>query len=588
MEIGHLLVISHDEDLARSVRRYLRDWATFHMTQLVPPPTDTINEDPELRAAIARADAVILETQPGAPAVAAALVETCRSAAPFAPVLVIDRLGDADASVRAMRAGASDCLRPGQISAKSLRRALGNAMEKAGIQHQLHLRDLLLDSIEECVFTVDRSWRITTMNRAGETLLGVKREDAIGRTCCEVIGHSLCSEGCPLLTSVFAGQSSEARVVRRRDDLGREVPLSVKATPLRDASGQVIGGLSTLRDLTPVENVRKAARERHAFADMIGKSEPMRALFASLPAVARSGSTVLIEGPSGTGKELVARALHGLSERAEGPFVPVSCAALPDELLESELFGYRAGAFTGALRDKPGRFAAAEGGTLFLDEIGDITPGMQTRLLRVLQERAYEPLGSNEPVRADVRIVAATHRDLEAAVRAGRFRQDLYYRLRVVRLDLPSLRERIVDLPLLAQAFLEECCLLQGKSIFGFTEAAMVKLLEHDFPGNVRELRNAVEHAVTICDRQLIDVAHLPRELRSAGLAGALGRTPGRDSLKQMERAYLEQLLRKHGGSRVAVARELGVHPTTVYRKIRSLGADVPETDGRSRAAGQH
>jgi PAS domain S-box-containing protein len=438
------------------------------------------------------------------------------------------------------------------------------------------------------VFTVDHSWRITTMNRAGEELLGIDREQVIGRTCCEVIGHSLCSEGCPLLTSVFDGRPSEAKVVRRRDDLGRDVPLSVKATPLRDAAGNVIGGLSTIRDLTPVENVRKAARERHTFADMIGKSEPMRALFASLPAVARSGSTVLIEGPSGTGKELVARALHGLAGRSAGPFVPVSCAALPDQLLESELFGYCAGAFTGAVRDKPGRFAAAEGGTLFLDEIGDITQSMQTRLLRVLQERTYEPLGSNRPVQADVRIVAATHRNLEEAVRAGRFRQDLYYRLRVVRLELPSLRERVEDVPLLAQAFLDQCSLLQGKPIFGFTEAAMVKLLEHDFPGNVRELKNAVEHAVTICDRQLIDVAHLPRELRSVDLPGELGRSPGKDPLKRMERAYLEELLRKHGGSRVAVARELGVHPTTVYRKIRALGVDVPERDGRSRAAGQH
>lgn len=588
MDTVRVLVLTRDAALAEAVAGRLQEWRPCEIRRLDPPPPGESAGSAALRRAISDADALLVDVEPGTPNHTSSLVEVCRAVSAIVPIIVLDRAGETESSFGAMRAGADDCLRAGRMSGKALRRALGNALEKAEIQRQLQLKDLLLDSIEECVFTVDRSWRITTMNRACERLLGTSREEAIGRTCCDVVRHDLCAEGCPMLASVFDGRPSEPRVVRRRDDRGRNVPLGVKTSTLRDAAGRIIGALSTIRDLTPVESVREAARERHTFADMIGKSQPMRELFASLPAVSRAESTVLIEGASGTGKEHVARAIHGLSGRSTGPFVAVSCAALPEALLESELFGYRAGAFTGAMQDKPGRFAAAEGGTLFLDEIGELSPGMQTRLLRVLEERTYEPLGSNQPIRANVRMVAATNRDLEEAVRQGSFREDLYYRLRVIAVELPPLRERLEDVPLLAQAFLEECCLLQGKTVFGFTEAALVRLLEHDYPGNVRELRNAIEHAVTVCDRQLIDVAHLPRELRTGTAPENTGRTSGTDPLKQMERAYLEQLLRKHGGSRAAVARELGVHPTTVYRKIRALGVEVPDRDGRSRPAVQH
>ena len=295
----------------------------------------------------------------------------------------------------------------------------------------------------------------------------------------------------------------------------------------------------------------------------------MRQLFGLLPPVAESDSTVLIEGPSGTGKELFARALHQLSRRKAKRFVVINCGALPDTLLESELFGYKAGAFTDARKDKPGRFALAEGGTILLDEIGDISPAMQTRLLRVLQERIYEPLGGVEPVHCDVRVIAATNKSLTALVKEGKFREDLFYRVHVVRLELPSLRERREDIPLLADHFVTRLNRLKGRDIAGLSDAALARLMEHDFPGNVRELENILEHAFVLCRSGLIELNHLPPPLRTGGeTTSAL--PPGL-TLVAMEKLLLQDALRRNGGNRAAAARELGVDASTLFRKIKSL-----------------
>ncbi|MFW6032136.1 MAG: sigma-54 interaction domain-containing protein, partial [Phycisphaeraceae bacterium] len=297
--------------------------------------------------------------------------------------------------------------------------------------------EIILDSISDGVFTVDLDWRITSFNRAAEQITGVPRAQALGQRCSEVFRASICEGGCALGKTLQSGRPvvNQAVYIVRAD--GQRVPISISTAILRDPAGRTVGGVETFRDLSDVEELRKQLHARYRFADIIGRSSAMQHLFELLPTVAESASTLLIEGESGTGKELVARAAHELSPRREGPFVAVNCGALPDALLESELFGYKAGAFTDARRDKPGRFALAEGGTLFLDEIGDVSPAMQTRLLRVLQERVYEPLGSVQPVRADVRVVAATHRDLRELVKEGTFRQDLYYRIHVIRLEIP-------------------------------------------------------------------------------------------------------------------------------------------------------
>jgi transcriptional regulator with PAS, ATPase and Fis domain len=308
----------------------------------------------------------------------------------------------------------------------------------------------------------------------------------------------------------------------------------------------------------------------------------MQELFDIIPVIAASDSTVVIQGDSGTGKELVARAIHDLSPRRKGPLVALNCGALPDTLLESELFGYRAGAFTDARRDKPGRLAVAEGGTIFLDEIGDISPAMQVRLLRVLQERVYEPLGAVKPVKADVRVITATHSDLAALVEAGTFRKDLYFRVNVIRVDLPLLRDRREDIPLLVERFVSRFNRLQGKDVAGVSEEVMATLMRHDYPGNVRELENIVEHAFVLVSSGVIELEHLPPEHGGARVTQAADARAAR-TLRSMEGVLISDALRRHHGNRKAAAEELGIHPSTLFRKARALGIPLPEHDGRFR-----
>ena len=302
---------------------------------------------------------------------------------------------------------------------------------------------------------------------------------------------------------------------------GNRLPISISTAVFKDENGKTIGGVETFRDLSLVEDLRKELEAQYSFAEIVGRSAAMRQVFQLLPQIAESDSTVLIEGASGTGKELFARAIHNLSRRREKRFVALNCGALPDTLLESELFGYKAGAFTDARQDKLGRFALADGGTLLLDEIGDISPAMQVRLLRVLQERVYEPLGSVEPVKTDVRIIAATNKDLGKLVRKGIFREDLFYRIHVIRLALPNLRDRREDIPLLIEHFIAKFNRLQGKDVVGVSDEVLARLMEHDYPGNVRELENIIEHAFVLCRGALIELAHLPPQLRGAAEAAS-------------------------------------------------------------------
>jgi transcriptional regulator with PAS, ATPase and Fis domain len=308
----------------------------------------------------------------------------------------------------------------------------------------------------------------------------------------------------------------------------------------------------------------------------------MRRIFDVLPQVAASDSTVLIQGETGTGKELLARALQALSPRRGKPFIAVNCGALPDTLLESELFGYKAGAFTGAERDKPGRFSLADRGTLFLDEIGEISPALQVRLLRVLQERAFEPLGSNQTVSVDVRVIVATNRDLAVQVRKRAFRQDLYYRINVVRIEMPPLRKRKEDIPLLVDHFVTRWNRIQGKSVSGVSPEVLSFLMAHDYPGNIRELENIIEHAFVLCGEGRIESLHLPEDF--------IARVPTRtkrggmsDTVRAMESQTIREALKRNGYNRLAAARELGIHKSTLFRKMKTLGIPLPEEDGRSR-----
>jgi len=292
---------------------------------------------------------------------------------------------------------------------------------------------------------------------------------------------------------------------------GETLPISTAV--LRNRKGKIMGGVETFRDLSTIETLRRELAARYAIGDMVSKNETMLKIFSLLPNIAESMSTVLIQGPSGSGQELLARAIHSFSPRKNGPYVVVNCGALPDTLLESELFGYVKGAFTDAKKDKPGRFALAEKGTLFLDEVGDISPALQVKLLRFLQEKEYETLGGLKPLRADVRIVAATHRDLSRLVKEGLFREDLYYRLNVVKIELPPLAKRREDIPLLVDHFIKRFNLRMNKRVHSVSAEVMELFMRYDFPGNIRELENAIEHVFVLCPTSQIKMEHLPQEL---------------------------------------------------------------------------
>jgi transcriptional regulator with PAS, ATPase and Fis domain len=367
------------------------------------------------------------------------------------------------------------------------------------------------------------------------------------------------------------------------DTEGERIPISISTAVLRDGKGRIIGGVETFRDLSLVEELRKELENTYSFADILSKNHKMQEIFDILPDIARSMSTVLIEGESGTGKELFARAIHDLSGRSNRPFVAVNAAALPDTLLESELFGYKAGAFTDARKDKPGRFALAEGGTIFLDEIGDMSPALQVRLLRVLQAKTYEPLGGVESVKADVRVVTATNKNLSRLVKENKFREDLYYRVSVIKLSLPPLRDRREDIPLLAYHFIGRLNRLQGRNINGIAPEALALLMKYDFPGNVRELENAIEHAFVVCPGGMIEPAHLPDHLVPEGSRGAGETEAVPASLADAEAAFIISALKRNGWNRAATARDLGIDKSTLYRKIRSHGISLPKRDGRYR-----
>ncbi len=444
-------------------------------------------------------------------------------------------------------------------------------MRNGGLDSKPVPTDLILDSLTEGVFTVDHDFNILTFNRAAQEITGIPSAQAIGAKCYEVLRSDCCQDGCALEESLRTGKVVLDKAVDILDSSGRRVPISIRTSVVKNDRGRIVAGVEMFRDLSTEAMLRKQLENKYTVADIVGRSPAMQNLFVMLSAVAESETTVLIEGESGTGKELFARAIHDMSPRAEGPFLAVNCAALPDTLLESELFGYVRGAFTDARTDKPGRFEAARGGTLFLDEIGEISLAVQVKLLRVLDERAFVPLGSNKPRPTDVRLVAATNKDLQEEVHCGRFRSDLYYRLNIIRLHLPPLRERREDIPYLVEALLAKLRARTGKNILGLTDRAMAALMAHNFPGNVRELENFLEHGFVLCRGGTVDLEHLPPDLRGLGPLVAPEDQDG-GLLADTERRLIIEALNRHGGRRKSAAEELGISTTTLWRRMKQYG----------------
>jgi PAS domain S-box-containing protein len=435
--------------------------------------------------------------------------------------------------------------------------------------------ETVLHCVADGVFTVDTNWRITSFNRAAERITGVPVDRAIGKRCSEVFHSDLCERGCPIRETLESGLEvidRPARILSRR---GRSIPISVSSAVLRDENGTLLGAVETFRDLSTIEQLRKEIRSQYTFEDIIGKSEAFQKIFAILPDIAASESTVLIEGPSGSGKELLARAIHNLSPRRKRPYVVVNCGTLPPNLFESELFGYKRGAFTDAKQDKPGLITKAEGGTIFLDEIGDLPPETQVKLLRLLQEREYHPLGGVETLHADVRIVAATNRELSVLVSQGEFRDDLYFRLAVVRMSIPPLARRRQDIPLLIEHFIRRFNAKKGKRVEGVTPAVMEILMRHPLPGNVRELENVIEYCFVLCHNGIIDVKHLPDDLQTEdAVSDAAEGGQVMAPLQASEAIAIREALERNQGNRGKTAEELQMSRTTLWRKLRKHGID--------------
>ncbi len=430
----------------------------------------------------------------------------------------------------------------------------------------------ILDNIPSGVYTVDQEMRLLSFNRSLEKITGYSTEEVLGRKCSEVLRSDFCEAGCPMKRSMRTGETLRGIELNIRERDGSVVPIASSTAVLRDEEGRPIGGICSFRDLRELHAVPISQGHARDFQGMLSKNPKMHEIFDLIETVAESDASVLIEGESGTGKELVARAIHRLSIRAGKPFLGVNCASLNENLMESELFGHVRGAFTGAVKDRMGRFEMAEGGTLFLDEVSEISLHLQAKLLRVIQEREYQRVGETAVRKANVRILSATNNRLKELIAGGTFRDDLYYRLNVVSVTPPPLRERKEDIPILVDHFL--CGPLEnaGGCRRSFSPLAMQALLEYPWPGNVRELENAVERA-KICSRgDVIEESALPAEIRHRGAAAPRGRDSFAAKTANLEAERIRESLVHSGWNRTKTAARLGVSRVTLWRRMKQLG----------------
>jgi PAS domain S-box-containing protein len=449
------------------------------------------------------------------------------------------------------------------------------------IQNEKDKSERVMDSIADGILTVDRERRIRSFSSKLEQLTGIRAEQALGRTCMEVLRGTKCDTDCPLLWSF-----EHSQIVERCQEIlsptgGRQIPVSITTAFLHDQGQEPASLIGVIHDRSELEQLRHQLHERHSHRNIIGRGRAMQEIFQIIETVGDTDATVLISGESGTGKEMVAKAIHHRSSRRDRPFVMLNCASLNDNLLESELFGHVRGAYTGAISDKPGRFELASGGTIFLDEIGDTTPALQSKLLRVLQEKAFERVGDTRTRKVDVRIVAATHRDLLALVAEGRFREDLYYRLAVVPIRLPPLRERREDIPLLVEHFIDKYRpkYFAGREdqFEGVSNRALALLMEYGWPGNVRELEHAIEYAMISTTTNRIERAFLPAALRvlqpkDASTRPAESEPAGRAaSAPAGEAEILRRALERNRWNATLTAQELGISRTTLWRRMKKL-----------------
>ncbi|MBW2432682.1 MAG: sigma 54-interacting transcriptional regulator [Deltaproteobacteria bacterium] len=439
------------------------------------------------------------------------------------------------------------------------------------VRHDDRRLKIILDNLDIGVLTVDRGGHITFFNNRAETITGFNRGDVLGKSCSVIFGKTTSHHMLLFEETIADGRarSTSEGEIRTRD--GQAIPIRANYMALKNEDGRIVGGLATISDLSLKYQFNSEIRGRYTFYDMVGKDPAMQKIFEIVPVVAATDATVLIEGPTGTGKDILAKVIHSAGKRSKKPLVKVNCAALPDNLLESEMFGYVKGAFTGAEKDKPGRFQEADGGTIFLDEIGDLPLSLQAKLLRVLEDQEFYPLGSRKTTRVDVRIISATNQNLEQQVRDKRFREDLFYRLNVMRLELPALKDRKGDIPLLISHILKRLCATRDTSVEKISNDAMEVLLNHDYPGNVRELENIIEHALIVCQDKIIERNHLPLSLQG----GLPSRRPARElpsfnkEIEYSEKTLILEALKKHNWNKGKTAASLDMNRSTLWRKMK-------------------
>jgi PAS domain S-box-containing protein len=418
--------------------------------------------------------------------------------------------------------------------------------------------------------TIGLDKKIKYLNKAAEDLLGYSKEEVIGRKCSDILRHDICEGDCLLEETIETGRAISNFQSAVRNRKGVAIPICTNASLLKDRDGKVIGGVEIIRDISRIKELTEELQGKYSFDRIVGKNHRMQEIYDLLPEVAKTKSTVLIEGESGTGKELVAHSIHQNSPRKDKPFIKLNCAALAEGILESELFGHIKGAFTGAIANKVGRFELADGGTIFLDEIGDMSPSTQSKLLRVLQEEEFERVGDTRRIKVDVRVIAATNKDLRKGIKKGEFREDLYYRLKVFPIVLPPLRERKDDLSLLINHFLARFNREMGRKVLNISPRAMEILLDYNYPGNVRELENIIEHAMVLCSGNTILPEHLPKDIQNI-----VDRVAGEeDPLSALERELVARVLDQQDWNYKDTARALKISRTTLWRKMKTLGIE--------------
>lgn len=444
------------------------------------------------------------------------------------------------------------------------------ALRTSELMDEKNKLDAIFNSNIEGTFTIDNNWNVTSFNRSAEKITGYKKSEAIGKKCWEIFNSPLCRNGCHMEQTISRGKTMIGNELEILNKNGTMIPIRVNSGILLNNKKENIGAVETFIDISEVKNLSRHLETFFSYENIIGRNKEIQQIISVLQSVSQTDSSVLITGESGTGKELAARAIHLKSSRRPGPFIAVNCSAFAESLIESELFGHEKGAFTGAIKTKTGKFELAQNGTLFLDEIGDLSPAIQTKLLRILETRVFERVGGNKPIKLDVRIIAATNKNLAEEIAEGRFREDLFYRINVINIHLPPLRERMDDLPLLVKHFIEYFNQKFNKNISKLSSSAYDRLMEYNWPGNIRELENAIEHSFVLCCSSIIQKEDLPKRIRNLSTnTTSLGVTGKAKSFQDMERDLIISVLNKNSWNKLKTARELRIDPSTLWRKIK-------------------